>query len=206
MNYPKHRAGWTDERIEKLKQLHKAGYSASQIAAFLGGITRNAAIGKCSRLGLGPIGGGKASAPMRAKEFQGTLQRRPKPARQPSRKGVMVLPEMKGGDVATSARIENMAARANPAANVRLMSREFTPLEGRDPVPFGSPGCKWPVSLDSGADMMCCGADRVEATAARPSPPYCPAHAAAAFKPVPKAQGHLRPAFHNTSKKKAWAA
>ena len=44
--------GWTDERVELLKNLWAEGLSASQIAAELGGITRNAVIGKVHRLGL----------------------------------------------------------------------------------------------------------------------------------------------------------
>ena len=43
---------WTHERIEQLKKLWEAGYTASNIAAELGGITRNAVIGKAHRLGL----------------------------------------------------------------------------------------------------------------------------------------------------------
>src|SRR3569833_3432360 len=43
---------WTDERVELLKKLWSDGLSASQIAAKLGGITRNAVIGKVLRLGL----------------------------------------------------------------------------------------------------------------------------------------------------------
>src|ERR1700733_13776414 len=43
---------WTDERGELLKKLWADGLSASQIAAELGGITRNAVIGKVHRLGL----------------------------------------------------------------------------------------------------------------------------------------------------------
>lgn len=44
--------GWTDERVELLKKLWLDGLSASQIAKQLGGITRNAVIGKLHRLGL----------------------------------------------------------------------------------------------------------------------------------------------------------
>lgn len=44
--------GWTDERVELLKQLWAEGLSASQIARQLGGVTRNAVIGKVHRLGL----------------------------------------------------------------------------------------------------------------------------------------------------------
>jgi hypothetical protein len=46
-------SSWTNERIERLKQLWAEGYSASQIATDLGGnITRNAVIGKACRIGL----------------------------------------------------------------------------------------------------------------------------------------------------------
>ena len=43
---------WTDERVEQLKKLWAEGLSASQIAGRLGGVTRNAVIGKVHRLGL----------------------------------------------------------------------------------------------------------------------------------------------------------
>jgi GcrA cell cycle regulator len=43
---------WTDERVELLKKLWGEGLSASQIAAQLGGVTRNAVIGKVHRLSL----------------------------------------------------------------------------------------------------------------------------------------------------------
>ena len=43
---------WTDERVETLKKMWAEGQSASQIAKELGGVTRNAVIGKLHRLGL----------------------------------------------------------------------------------------------------------------------------------------------------------
>jgi GcrA cell cycle regulator len=43
---------WTPERVEKLKKLTADGLSGSQIASQLGGVTRNAVIGKIHRLGL----------------------------------------------------------------------------------------------------------------------------------------------------------
>jgi GcrA cell cycle regulator len=43
---------WTDERIEQLRQLWGNGITASQIADELGGVSRNAVIGKAHRLGL----------------------------------------------------------------------------------------------------------------------------------------------------------
>src|SRR6478672_10898235 len=50
---------WTDDRVELLKRLWAEGLSASQIAGELGGITRNAVIGKVHRLGLS----GRAKSP-----------------------------------------------------------------------------------------------------------------------------------------------
>jgi GcrA cell cycle regulator len=43
---------WTDERIEKLTKMWEGGSTASQIAEELGGVSRNAVIGKAHRLGL----------------------------------------------------------------------------------------------------------------------------------------------------------
>ena len=49
MAYP---SSWTDDRIEVLAKLWRDGRSASAIARALGGVTRNAVIGKVHRLGL----------------------------------------------------------------------------------------------------------------------------------------------------------
>ena len=43
---------WSEDRVEQLKNLWTEGLSASQIARALGGVTRNAVIGKVHRLGL----------------------------------------------------------------------------------------------------------------------------------------------------------
>ena len=43
---------WTDEKVEKLKELWGKGNTASQIAEILGGLSRNAVIGKAHRLNL----------------------------------------------------------------------------------------------------------------------------------------------------------
>ena len=43
---------WTDEKVAKLKELWGKGNTASQIAEIIGGITRNAVIGKAHRLNL----------------------------------------------------------------------------------------------------------------------------------------------------------
>ena len=43
---------WTEERVARLSELWTTGFSAAQIAEKLGGVTRNAVIGKVHRLGL----------------------------------------------------------------------------------------------------------------------------------------------------------
>ena len=43
---------WTEEKVEKLKELWGKGNTASQIAEIIGGISRNAVIGKAHRLNL----------------------------------------------------------------------------------------------------------------------------------------------------------
>src|ERR1700759_100128 len=55
-------ANWSDDRVEQLKTLWTEGLSASQIARALGGVTRNAVIGKVHRLGLAGRGSPSRSA------------------------------------------------------------------------------------------------------------------------------------------------
>lgn len=52
-------SGWTDERVELLKKLWGEGLSASDVAMRIGGLTRNAVIGKVHRLGLHLRGSGE---------------------------------------------------------------------------------------------------------------------------------------------------
>ena len=73
---------WTDERVELLKKMWTEGQSASQIAKELGGVTRNAVIGKVHRLGLSNrSGGGSASA---APAAAAKPEAKPKPASKPA--------------------------------------------------------------------------------------------------------------------------
>lgn len=66
---------WTDERIEKLTKMWEGGSTASQIADELGGVSRNAVIGKAHRLGL------KARpSPVKANEKAEAPVPAPKPA------------------------------------------------------------------------------------------------------------------------------
>src|SRR5213595_807481 len=71
---------WTEERIERLKKMWHDGATASQIADELGGVSRNAVIGKAHRLGLeqrpSPVKPGEEKEPRKA----GPAAAAPKPA------------------------------------------------------------------------------------------------------------------------------
>ena len=73
---------WTDERVELLKKMWNEGQSASQIAKELGGVTRNAVIGKVHRLGLSNRTAGGAAKPAKTAEPKAkpAAKATPKPA------------------------------------------------------------------------------------------------------------------------------
>ena len=83
---------WTEERIERLKSMWAEGSTASQIADELGGVSRNAVIGKAHRLGLesrpSPV------KPGEEKEKKAKAASAPKPAKPaPAPKAVPAGPE-----------------------------------------------------------------------------------------------------------------
>tara|TARA_B100001179_G_scaffold52078_1_gene35303 strand:+ start:212 stop:907 length:696 start_codon:yes stop_codon:yes gene_type:complete len=69
---------WTDERIATLKKMWEGGSTASQIADELGGVSRNAVIGKAHRLGLK-----SRPSPVKAAEKKKPAPK-PKPAAKPA--------------------------------------------------------------------------------------------------------------------------
>jgi len=77
---------WTDERIERLKALWSKGMTASHIAEELGGVSRNAVIGKAHRLGLqarpSPVRAGEGESPAKGKA---SAPAKPAPARAKAR-------------------------------------------------------------------------------------------------------------------------
>ena len=72
---------WTDERIATLKKMWEGGSIASQIADELGGVSRNAVIGKAHRLGLK-----SRPSPVKANEKKKAAPAKPKPAPKPAAK------------------------------------------------------------------------------------------------------------------------
>ncbi|MFN2099974.1 GcrA family cell cycle regulator [Altererythrobacter sp. MF3-039] len=73
---------WTDERIATLKKMWEGGSTASQIADELGGVSRNAVIGKAHRLGLK-----SRPSPVKANEKKKAAPKKPA-AKAPAKKPV----------------------------------------------------------------------------------------------------------------------
>ena len=107
---------WTDERIEKLTKMWEGGATASQIADELGGVSRNAVIGKAHRLGL------KARpSPVKANE---------KPARPAPQKKTKPVAETQPS--APEPKAEAPAAKPVPASRVVAKFLDLaTPVLGR---------------------------------------------------------------------------
>lgn len=164
---------WTDERVETLKKLWSEGLSASQIATELGGVTRNAVIGKVHRLGLS----GRAKAP----SSQPAAQRPRKPAAAPSQARTTARPQpgpMTVGATALKADIVPVV-RSQPAPAPKVYSLSDPPLvENASILQLTEQTCKWPVG-DPGQDGFHFCARRSEVGI-----PYCGYHSRIAYQPV----------------------
>ena len=125
---------WSEPRITTLRTLWLDGLSASQIAKQLGGVTRNAVIGKVHRLGLG--GRGAPSAPGRASRV--TTPR----AGRPRRATVRAAPRL-----ALPVRIAALAPSQAPEG----------PGLVTDMARLGVHACKWPIGDPKSPDFSICG-------------------------------------------------
>ena len=147
--------GWTDERVETLKKLWQDGLSASQIAKQLGGVTRNAVIGKVHRLGLsGRAAPSKPARPV----FKAPRPQRPAAAPSAPRR------------IAEPVAVET-AAPQPPARYVDEAPGSATVLT------LGAHMCKWPIGDPSSDGFTFCGRRASEG-------PYCVEHARIAYQPA----------------------
>lgn len=173
---------WTDERVARLSKLWADGLSASQIATDLGGVTRNAVIGKVHRLGLSgrakPAGKSNAGAPRR---------------KTPARAGGSAGSSGGGGGGYTRATTTTHAAshtvgnaalkmemqtdiapvlKTKPAEDVVIpISRKLTLMELTEST------CKWPTGDPTMPGFSFCGHTSAD------DKPYCEFHSKVAFQP-----------------------
>ena len=137
---------WTDERVELLKKLWSDGLSASQIAAELGGITRNAVIGKVHRLGLS----GRAKS-------TSTGAPRPRKARSPSM--MRIGRASIRGNTALAHAYEIEEAEPELLDNIIPIGQRRTLLELNEQT------CRWPIGDPSSTDFFFCGGKTITSAA-----------------------------------------
>jgi len=161
---------WTDDRVEQLKKLWESGLSASQIAAELGNITRNAVIGKVHRLGLS----GRAKSPSSAAPRQRKV-RAPQHMMRISR-------PMSRGNTALAHAYE-VEVEADPIAfdNVVPMNQRRTLLELTEET------CHWPVGDPGSTEFFFCGGKALGGL------PYCAHHSRIAYQPAGDRRRDRRP-------------
>ncbi|HWW48137.1 MAG TPA: GcrA family cell cycle regulator [Xanthobacteraceae bacterium] len=165
---------WTDDRVEQLKKLWEAGHSASQIAAELGNVTRNAVIGKVHRLGLsGRAKAATASVPRQRKATR-PVQHIVRTAARPVARGNTALAQVFEVEVEADA-----IAYDN---NVVPMGQRISILELNDST------CRWPIGDPGAADFAFCGGKTTTGL------PYCSYHCRIAYQPVSDRRRDRRPA------------
>jgi GcrA cell cycle regulator len=127
-------SGWSQTRVTTLSQLWLDGLSASQIARQLGGVTRNAVIGKVHRLGLGGRAAASARArvpriaPPRPKRLCRVAQAAPALCKSPARPPVE-------------------ACAPAPEDSGLIV----------DMIQLAAHACKWPIGDPKGSDFSFCG-------------------------------------------------
>ncbi|MEW6256150.1 MAG: GcrA family cell cycle regulator [Pseudomonadota bacterium] len=158
---------WNDERVELLKRLWGEGLSASQIAAELGGITRNAVIGKVHRLGLS--GRVKSATPARPRK---TRTEAPAPTTRPAHRPATI------GNTALAPAFEALVESA-PAPAPEPVANNVVPLAQRCTIMnLTESTCRWPVGEPGTSGFYFCGARSATGM------PYCTQHARMAYQPV----------------------
>jgi GcrA cell cycle regulator len=162
---------WTDERVELLRKLWSEGLSASQIAAQLGSVTRNAVIGKVHRLKLSSRGRTTAAAPRQKKVSSSAGGSKSAGGRAPS---VTRSITTSIGATALQAQFDvQPVVRYRPAENV------VVPISRRlQLVQLSERTCKWPNGDPLTEEFSFCGNDTAE------TGPYCTYHSKVAFQPA----------------------
>ena len=150
---------WTDERVELLKKLWSEGLSASRIAAQLGGVTRNAVIGKVHRLRLsGRVKSASAAASRKTSSSFHIVRRS-----RASIRGNTALAHVCDYDAeATPEMIENIIPIGQRCSLVELTQQT----------------CHWPIGDPGSSDFVFCGGNTVAGL------PYCAYHCRIAYRPA----------------------
>lgn len=176
---------WTDDRVATLTKMWGEGQSASQIAKELGGVTRNAVIGKVHRLGLSnrtttgakPAAKGKAAAKPAAARAKPAAKAKAAPAT-PAVPAKPMLPARKviipaGQPLPPQPSANEISPEA--LASVREVEKKAKKIGLMD---LTERTCKWPIGDPATDEFWFCG------LSAQPGKPYCEAHVGVAFQPM----------------------
>ena len=185
---------WTDERVSLLIKLWSEGLSASQIAGQLGGVTRNAVIGKVHRLKLEGRTKTQAVAEVVVKAKPAVIEPSvidtvieiETPVRfvpqQASARGMMrPIGGGSGGGMhgATALKMDPVEEIDIMSAPLERVSGEVVPISRNlTLVQLSDRTCKWPLGDPLLPDFRFCGNHSNDAS------PYCQYHARIAFQPV----------------------
>ena len=166
---------WTDERVELLKKLWSEGLSASQIATRIGGVSRNAVIGKVHRLGLS----GRATT-TRMKSHRPRPRMAQTAAKNPQQKTRFT-------------QVGNPAVRAlyQPDAEPFVPAQEELTIPAKERKTIQTLtecNCRWPIGDPQHADFHFCGKNKV------PGLPNCEFHARRAYQPPQVRRRDVTPA------------
>lgn len=144
---------WNEERISALKQLWSEGMSASQVARQLGGVSRNAVIGKVHRMGLAV-----RAAPSKPRAVNArTAPAAPRPRATP------------GG--------ERRVVRTRPITPVPTSPRTQELTATASILTLKAHACRWPIGEPDHQDFGFCGRARSGHVS------YCDAHLDVAMRP-----------------------
>ncbi|NRA87410.1 MAG: GcrA cell cycle regulator [Rhizobiales bacterium] len=161
---------WTDDRVELLKKLWNDGLSASQIANQMGGVTRNAVIGKVHRLGLsGRVTSTRGRAASKTGKTAASKQRSQR--REPK------MPNI-GGNTAFKTAPETKAMPIIEEKVVPLTLVETVIGNNISIFDLTEYTCRWPEGDPSTNDFHFCGSRNDG------SGPYCEKHAEVAYQPT----------------------
>ena len=192
---------WTEERIERLKKMWHDGATASQIADELGGVSRNAVIGKAHRLGLeqrpSPVKPGEekevkkpAAAPATAAPKASPKAEAPKPTAAaptaapsaPQSASPRSGPEIQYRSIGPGGFIRQgpgeQQAPIPPAPPRRLVPAKPSPevADKTSLLELNDRICKWPIGHPGEPDFHFCGDQ------ANPGFPYCVQHCGVAYQ------------------------
>ena len=182
---------WTDDRVETLKRMWGEGASASQIAKELGGVTRNAVIGKVHRLGLSNRNADEAKPASQTPA-------KPAPAPAPKPEPVAAVEEDDDDEPRTMAAVpqgtnvtplrkplmagqplppQPSANEISPEALAKVNAVEKT-AKKISLMELTERTCKWPIGDPATEKFWFCG---LQTQAGKP---YCEAHVSVAFQPM----------------------